>query len=626
MRTWLRRILAAPVFEDDSDKTRVARLLNFLLLISLAVILVTGLLAPLVFAQPGIALAVTGLVFVLVLISLVLMRLGRVRFASTLTVAGLWVAFTGLMLFSGGVKSPFILWYVTSAVAAGLLLGGRAAVAVVELTMLTSLGMFVAENAGLLPQPVLILEPGPAWINLTAGLVATVAVLYLASQSLSEALGRAHRSADELEVQRENLEEMVVERTRDLERRAVQLAAAAEVGRTAASILELEALVRQMVALVRERFDLYYVGLFLLDDAGEYAVLVAGTGEAGRIMRSRGYKLVVGGVSMVGAACAEGQPRIAQDVDVEPVRFDNPLLPLTRSEMALPLVVAERVLGALDVQSAAPAAFSEEHIAVLQLVADQVAVAVDNARKFSAEAELLEATSPLYRVSRRLVSAFAMDEIVQAILTSVAETEADGCLVGLINRSPDGEVESITPLAHWNRYGAVQVEGSKTHPASSSPLPLQLISGFWASEDVTREIRAPEDFRSFVEGYGGRAFVNVPLQVGARVIGHVSIYQAEAGPFSSVALRLYETLADQAAVALERARLLEESQRRAARERLIAELSGRMRERLEVETVLKTAVEGIGEALGLAALEVRLGTESAPGDDGNSAAGTAGRR
>ena len=132
-------------------------------------------------------------------------------------------------------------------------------------------------------------------------------------------------------------------------------------------------------------------------------------------MQEKDHKLRVGGVSMVGAACAQRQARIAQDVGEEPVRFDNPLLPDTRSEMALPLLIGDRVLGALDVQSTRPSAFSEEDISVLQLVADQVAVAIDNARKLSDEARLLEATSPIFRASHRMATANKTEQIVQVL-------------------------------------------------------------------------------------------------------------------------------------------------------------------------------------------------------------------
>jgi GAF domain-containing protein len=597
------------VFEGDDAKTRVANLLNTLLLASLATSLVTGIVAPLPFAQPWIAVGVAGLIFLMSLVSLALMRLGLVRAASVLFLTGLWVVFSVLMLLSDGVNSPFVMGYVTLTVMAGLLLGGWAAIVVAELSVLAGLVMFYAKTIDALPAPLLYMGPGPSWITLTANLIASVAMLYLATRAMNEALQRARRSAAELDEQRELLEETVAERTRDLEQRAIQLATAAKVGRAAASILELESLSRQVVDLVRDRFGLYYAALFLLDDTGSYAVLEAGSGEAGRIMKEQRHSLEIGGLSMVGAACARREARIALDVGEEPVRFDNPLLPETRSEMALPLMVGDHVLGALDVQSTEQSAFSEEDIAVLQLVADQVAVAVDNALKFSEEGEVLEATSPLFRVSRRLASAVTTDDIVQVMLASIAETEADGCAVARLTISPDGEVESATFLGNWDRRGASQFPVGVTLPASAWPVPLERIASFWIIEDITQEKDDLDDMRQLLARFGGRGFVNVPLRVAGRMVGFVSIHRYEAGPFSPVSIRLYETLADQAAVALEVARLLDEAQRRAVREQTISRVSARMRETLDTDTVLKTAVDEIAGALGLAALDLRLGTE-----------------
>jgi hypothetical protein len=270
---------------------------------------------------------VAGLVFVLSLVSLALMWRGSVQLASMLLLFGLWTSFTVLMFLSDGVNSVFTIGYVTFTMIAGLLLGGPVALVVAVFSMVVGLVMLFAKALGVLPAPILSVGEGPAWINLAANLIAAVTMLYLATRSINEALARAQHSAAELAKQREQLEEMVDARTQDLEHRAVQLTTAADVGRAAASILDLETLTRRVVELVRDRFDLYYAGLFLLDDAGEYAVLEAGTGEAGRVMREQGHRLEVGGLSMVGAACAQRQVRIALDVGEEPVRFDNPLLP-----------------------------------------------------------------------------------------------------------------------------------------------------------------------------------------------------------------------------------------------------------------------------------------------------------
>ena len=609
MRTWIRQLLAAPVFEGDDDKTRVVSLLNILLLATLATSLVVGISAPLPFAQPLIGIGVAGLIFLLGMVSLVLMRLGVVRGSSVLFLTGLWVVFSTLTLLSGGVDSPFIMAYITLTTIAGLLLGGWAAIVAAELSVLATLVLFYAKTADALPNSVLRMGPGPTWITLTANLIVTVAVLYLATRALNEALRRARHSATQLDEQRGLLEETVARRTRDLEQLAIQLATAADVGRAAASILDLESLSRQVVDLARDRFDLYYAGLFLMDETGTDAVLQAGSGEAGRIMKEQGHSLEVGGQSMVGAACARGEARIALDVGEEPVRFDNPVLPETRSEMALPLMMGDRVLGALDVQSTESAAFSEEDVTVLQLVADQVAVAVDNALKFSEEGAVLEATSPLFRASRRLASAVTTGEIVQAILDSVAETEADGCAVARLNISPDGEVRSAEFLGSWDRGGASQFPVGVTLPASAWPVALESIASFWTIEDVSQTGQDGDEMRQFLAQFGGRGFVNVPLQVAGRLIGLVSIHKYEAGPFSPVSIRLYETLVDQAAVALEGARLLEDAQRRAAREQTLSRVSARMRETLDPDTVLRTAVDEIAGALGLAALDLRLGSD-----------------
>lgn len=416
------------------------------------------------------------------------------------------------------------------------------------------------------------------------------------------------------------LEQRVADRTRDLERQAVQLATAADVGRAAASILELDDLLSRVVELVRERFDLYYAGLFLVDDAGDYAVLEAGSGEAGRAMKEAGHRLAVGGRSMVGYACSERQARIALDVGAEPVRFDNPLLPHTRSEMALPLVVGDRVLGALDVQSTEAAAFSRADIAVLQLVADQVAVAVDNARKFSEEARLLEATSPLYRVSHRLATATTIDEVSRAILSTVAETEADGCSLAQFDRAPDGEITSIRFLSRWQRHELPERFPTQMSVDPDELLPLSLVSRLTALEDAAQDPRIPAQGRHRLAGLGLRALVTVPLRVASsgRVQGFLLIDRQTPGTFSPVSLRLYETLAEQAAVALERARLLDASQQQAWREYHIRDISDRITFSFDLEQLMRTTVEELGTMIGAAGGYVEI----VPPEDGGSPSST----
>ncbi len=229
----------------------------------------------------------------------------------------------------------------------------------------------------------------------------TEGAVYLAAGSLdkrvavesADELGQLaaafNRMADRLQASHVELERRVAERTADLHRRAIQLQAAAEVARDATGARELGSLLNRAVNLIQNRFGFYHAGIFLVDERGEYAVLRAATGEAGRQMLERGHKLKVGEVGIVGYVTDTSQPRIALDVGTDAVHFKNPLLPETRSELALPLKVGARVIGALDVQSRQAAAFDEDDVTVLQTMADQLAMAIENARLLHAMQQAL---------------------------------------------------------------------------------------------------------------------------------------------------------------------------------------------------------------------------------------------
>ncbi len=178
----------------------------------------------------------------------------------------------------------------------------------------------------------------------------------------------------------EMLEQRVAERTQEVERRRVEIQVAAQVARDIASTHNLEALLNLAVNLVRDRFKFYHAGIFMNDDRNEYAVLRSATGEAGREMLERAHKLRIGQVGLVGHAAQTGEPRVALDVGQDAAHYRNPLLPETRAEAAIPLKTGGRVIGVLDVQSTQPNAFDEESLQALQVLADQLATAIQNAR------------------------------------------------------------------------------------------------------------------------------------------------------------------------------------------------------------------------------------------------------
>lgn len=173
-------------------------------------------------------------------------------------------------------------------------------------------------------------------------------------------------------------------------KRTIQLQTAADVSRAVTSILDINVLLPNVVELIRSHFDYYYVGIFLIDGNGEWAVLRAATGQVGAQMIEEGHQLAVGGSSMIGWCVVHRTARIALDVGVDAVQFRNPRLPLTRSEMALPLITHGEVIGAMTIQSVLPAAFTRVDTTALQSLADQVANAIENARLFMERATLIK--------------------------------------------------------------------------------------------------------------------------------------------------------------------------------------------------------------------------------------------
>ncbi len=179
---------------------------------------------------------------------------------------------------------------------------------------------------------------------------------------------------------------------------------------------DLETLLSQVTNLISERFDFYHVGIFLVDPAGQYAVLRAANSEGGQRMLARQHKLRVGQVGIVGYATGTGQARIATDVGEDAIYFNNPDLPRTRSEMALPLKDGEKVIGALDVQSMKSNAFSTEDIELFNTLADQVAVAIVNSRLYEETQQALKEMQEINRQYLRQSWSEKLDESEQTQL------------------------------------------------------------------------------------------------------------------------------------------------------------------------------------------------------------------
>ncbi len=346
----------------------------------------------------------------------------------------------------------------------------------------------------------------------------------------------------------ETLEQRVAERTQDLAQRAIQLRTASEVARDATTIRERERLLNRVTQLIAGRFGFYHAGIFLL--AGNYAVLQAANSEGGQRMLVRGHRLGVGETGIVGYAAATGLARIALDVGEDAVFFDNPDLPETRSEMALPLKIENQVIGVLDVQSKRSGAFSTEDIEILQVLADQVAVALDNARLLEQSQKALAEIDTLY------------GEEIRASWKQYLKTQTGAYryLSGM-----------VTPLTYAPK-GQDNVQAASKRPV----------------QDEQRLI--------------------VPLKVRGQNVGTISLQrEANQSPWTEDDFGLVRETIEQIGPVLETTRLHEDTQRRAAREQLTGQITDKIHRAAGVDRIIHTVLDELYEALGTSRAYVQLG-------------------
>jgi len=468
-------------------------------------------------------------------------------------------------LIQDGLSGSARVFMLTLVFAAAIFLGRRESIFALVAAVLTLAGFGVAySTAWLVVLGVTGVSDPTVWIVATftflmLGVLVIVSLNFLVPR-LSAALGQSRQLAQELEAERAQLEVQVEERTADLARRTVQLETAAEVARDSGVIRDVEQLLAETARLISTRFGFYHTGIFMLDEKKEYAVLRAASSAGGQRMIARGHKLQAGDmpVGIVGEVAARGGAHIALDTGADAVFFDNPDLPQTRSEIALPLQARGERIGVLDVQSTEPDAFSQEDVAVLQTLADQVAVAISNAQ--------------LYQ---------------QAQVSLEAERRAYGEL-------------SARAWREMTRPGP----GLRRRYDPQGMLPAE--DGEWP-EAVKRAVVEAKPVVAAAEASGTSPSMAVPVKVRGQVIGVLDAHKPAGGrEWTEEERALLETLTDQLGVALDSARLYQEAERRAAQERLVGEVTAQMRQTLDVDAVLRTAAQEMRQALSLSAMTIRL--------------------
>ncbi|GJQ35105.1 MAG: hypothetical protein JETCAE01_11150 [Anaerolineaceae bacterium] len=341
--------------------------------------------------------------------------------------------------------------------------------------------------------------------------------------------------------------------TNTIERHAKLLKAAARVAKNITTILDPYELFQRTVDIICDEFGFYYAGVFLVDDARQYAVLRAGRGEAGRAMLREGHKLAIGGNSMIGASIANKKGRIALDVGEEAVFFENPHLPNTRSEMALPLVIADEVIGALTVQSTEEAAFHEEDIDALQTMADQLAVAIQNSKLHRQEERRSRLLRAANRVGKETASILDLDQLLPQTVNIICE--AYGLYyAGVFLLDEKGEYAVLR--AGYGKAGKAMVaEGHKLRIGTES-----MIGACIAMGEARIALDVGEERVHFKNPHlpHTRSEMALPLIYGGRTLGAVTIQSSEERAFSDDDITTLLTMAEHLAVAINNARLIDE--------------------------------------------------------------------
>ena len=342
------------------------------------------------------------------------------------------------------------------------------------------------------------------------------------------------------------LEQRVEERTAKLEERARQLQVVSEVANAAASIQDPDQLLEESTSLISNSFGFYHVGIFLLSQSGENAILQAANSEGGQRMLARNHFLPVDLNSIVGYAAKTQAPRIARDTGADAVHFTNPDLPETRSEMAVPLKIGARLIGVLDVQSSQKNAFSEDDVAILSTLGNQLAVAIENARLLSETRRALETAEHTYQ---RYFS--------QA----------------------------------WSQFSQkLDVDGYTYQNGSIVPIDVK--------EEENQEIDTND------------SKIKIPLMVRGQDIGILEIQpKNKTRNWTTDEVTLLEAAAERAALALESARLLEDAQRRASRERTISEMANKIGSVTNIDSILKSTVEELGKHISGTEVSFELNTD-----------------
>ena len=567
MLNTLRHIFAPPIFEDE-EKTRVASLLNSILWAVVVIGTIYTIIAPIILGQFFSAI-LTSTIVVISFIARIFMTRGYVRAASVILLIVFDVILALSIAISGGLVGASYFSLVLTTVIAGILLHGRGAYVVAVVNTLIGLGILLFQDS--LPEPMIPQSPVTFFSSLIVYVFFIAALLQAYARGFDKLLESLRSTQLELTSKNEEmqrfalgLENTIASRTAELdkannrnERRAKQFEAISKIARVISQTQNLETLLPQITELISQQFGYYHVGVFLLDSNSEYAVLIAANSSGGQRMLARNHKLRVGQTGIVGYVAGTMLPRIALDTGSDAIYFNNPDLPDTRSEMALPLLrKGNEIVGVLDVQSTEANAFSQEDVRTLSTLADQVSVAIENSQLFEEQQRILQETQAIYSRDLR---------------------------------------EGWVRFTRSQNIAGIQRRNMKNN---FLPEPTDLPGTIEAirSGDVYR--RTESD---------GSSTLTIPIKLRGQTVGVLNVKNTTNRSWTDDEVDIMAAISERAALSIENARLLEESRLIAQREHVIGEISAKIGSGTQVADILRTAVRELGSHISGAQVTVEIG-------------------
>ncbi|MCQ3937202.1 MAG: hypothetical protein DPW18_09165 [Chloroflexi bacterium] len=439
-------------------------------------------------------------------------------------ILGIYVIGLGELI-THGILGDSLFFFLALIVFATMMLAPRAGIAAVVLNIVT----FIVFGWLIQTGQVTLLNPNasPAkvedWISASAAMAMFGTAFILGFQRLEREFTEAQKQIDAtlntLKEERNTLEQKVQERT-------AQLKKINEIGHAVTSTLDLEELFPQAAQLIETNFQCYYTAFYLLEGGGKWAELKYASGDAGKVLKDNKHRVDAEGKSTVAKAIQTRMGQIASDA--AQIRLDNPLLPYTRSQLVLPLIVGDTLLGVLDIHSTKENLFQPQDVDAYQNMANNIAVVMENAR--------------LFQEAR----------------------------------------QSLSEMRSAQR---------------------QYLRDAWHS--LTAELDLDYEIGDSEAVFGNE--IRVPLALRDQIIGQIQM--ANAAEWTSEQKNLIEAIAAQATLALENARLVEESQTTAMQERLTNEIIARIWASPNMDGILQTTVRELGRSLEATEVEIEVSME-----------------